>query len=102
MYGAFVHLAHQITCDYDLFEWDCVGKEIEVCGCGAAQCRGRIRGFAFLDAATQRGLLPLAFDQVLDEWHRQNPTVRVACTTVHVAAGSKRVRIFSFVCTFCA
>ncbi len=69
--------AAQITCDYDLFEWDCAGKEIEACGCGAAQCRGRIRGFAFLDEATQRRTLQFACDPVLDEWHRQNPTVRL-------------------------
>jgi len=37
----------QLTCDYDLFDWDSRDKAIMQCGCGAPCCRGCVRGTLF-------------------------------------------------------
>jgi hypothetical protein len=37
----------EITCNYLLFDWDCDGHSFD-CLCGAAECFGRIAGFAGL------------------------------------------------------
>lgn len=38
----------EITCDYNLFEYDCEDKCIEKCLCGSSECIGRVAGFKFL------------------------------------------------------
>jgi hypothetical protein len=42
------HPGEEITCDYDLFEWDARDKGISKCECGAPNCRGAALGFKFL------------------------------------------------------
>jgi len=37
----------QLTCDYDLFDWDARDKAITKCECGAPCCRGSVRGTQF-------------------------------------------------------
>eukprot|EP00808_Paulinella_micropora_P005361 g76174.t1 len=54
----------EITCDYDLFEWDAKDKGIDPCSCGAEQCRGRAIGFYFLPPETQEKLLPYAMPEI--------------------------------------
>lgn len=47
----------EITCDYDLFEYDCSDKFISACGCSEKNCRGKVRGFKWLPLAEQLRLL---------------------------------------------
>eukprot|EP00300_Choanocystis_sp_HF-7_P006344 c1464_g1_i1.p1 GENE.c1464_g1_i1~~c1464_g1_i1.p1 ORF type:complete len:357 (+),score=64.69 c1464_g1_i1:68-1138(+) len=49
-----VHPGDQITCDYNLFEYDSHGKDIEHCMCGAPRCFGSVRGFKYLPRDVQR------------------------------------------------
>ncbi|HEY3358964.1 MAG TPA: SET domain-containing protein-lysine N-methyltransferase [Polyangia bacterium] len=44
----------EITCDYHTTDWELY--EPFTCGCGAAACRGEIRGFKHLGADEQRAL----------------------------------------------
>lgn len=54
-----INKGDEITCDYALFDYECNGHVIEVCGCGSSKCRGSIRGFKNLDIEMQLNLLPL-------------------------------------------
>jgi hypothetical protein len=65
----------QITCDYDLFEFDSRNKSIEKCECGAVTCRGASLGFRFLSTETQLSLLDRAYPEVLNSWLRHHPRV---------------------------
>lgn len=38
----------EISCDYNLFEYDCEDKSIEKCFCDASDCIGRVAGFKYL------------------------------------------------------
>jgi Proteins containing SET domain len=55
----------EITCDYLAFEYDCYGKVIEKCLCGAPQCVGRIAGFRFLSTEQQKARIHIVDDEVL-------------------------------------
>lgn len=49
----------EITCDYELFEWDCKDKGIDACACGTKKCRGRVWGFKHIkDVKLRDELLP--------------------------------------------
>lgn len=58
----------EITCDYNLFEYDCKGKEIEVCQCGAANCIGQIRGFKYLTTDEKKKRLTNVDESVM-QWY---------------------------------
>jgi hypothetical protein len=80
--GTYKTVAHrdmeaneQITCDYDLFEYDSRNKCIEKCECGAATCRGASLGFRFLSAETQLSLLDRVYPEVLTAWLHHHPKV---------------------------
>lgn len=47
----------EITADYDLFDYDCEGKAIDPCRCGAASCRRSVTGFKNLPRALQLALI---------------------------------------------
>ena len=55
----------EITCDYNLFEYDCHGKVIERCGCGSRKCIGRIAGFKYLSVSDQKDRIHLVEPEVL-------------------------------------
>jgi len=55
----------EITCDYNLFEYDCHGKVIDKCLCGSPACIGRISGFRYLSISEQKKRLPLVDREVL-------------------------------------
>jgi hypothetical protein len=63
-----IEVGEEITCDYDLFEWDSRDKGIEKCGCGAAKCRGKALGFKFLDPELQKVMIKSAYEEVTDAW----------------------------------
>lgn len=52
----------EITFDYDTTEWDMASPF--PCGCGAAGCRGTVRGFRWLDAPARERLLPWLADHL--------------------------------------
>lgn len=55
----------EITCDYNLFEYDCHGKEIEECLCGSINCIGRIAGYKYLSTPEKQLRLPSVEIEVL-------------------------------------
>lgn len=61
-----IHPGDEITCDYNLFEYDCHGKEIERCLCGAKNCIGRVAGFKFLSTPDQLARMQLVDIAVLE------------------------------------
>ena len=48
----------EITCDYNLFEFDCAEKTIEQCLCGSPDCIGRVAGFRYLPREQQKAPPP--------------------------------------------
>lgn len=56
----------EITCDYNLFEYDCHGKVIEECLCGSSKCIGRVAGFRYLSVKEQQARLGLVELEVLE------------------------------------
>ena len=64
----------ELTCDYNLFEWDCEDKGIEKCLCGSPDCLGAVRGFKFLPLKTQMEKLGnLSCKAALQAWLEENP-----------------------------
>lgn len=61
-----IHPGDQITCDYNLFEYDCHGKEIEQCLCGSENCIGRIAGFKYLPIPQKKLRLQSVEKEVLE------------------------------------
>jgi len=57
----------EITCDYNVFEYDCKEKGIPKCFCGAPACIGAVRGFRFLTKPQRVARLPFVDDAVLEE-----------------------------------
>ena len=55
----------EITCDYNLFEYDCSGKVIDVCLCGSSLCIGRIAGYRYLSIEEQKKRIGLVDPEVL-------------------------------------
>eukprot|EP00457_Paulinella_chromatophora_P014378 gb/GEZN01014796.1/.p1 GENE.gb/GEZN01014796.1/~~gb/GEZN01014796.1/.p1 ORF type:complete len:279 (+),score=61.34 gb/GEZN01014796.1/:33-839(+) len=66
-----IKAGEEINCDYNLFEWDCKDKGIDVCACKALNCKKVIHGFSNLDLATQKKMLPLAAPEVQEQWRKE-------------------------------
>ena len=47
----------ELTCDYNVFDYECDGHAIDPCGCNAKECRGAVKGFKTLDLRSQIALL---------------------------------------------
>jgi hypothetical protein len=62
-----IEIGDQITCDYDLIEYDCADKGIDCCACGSASCRTKIWGFKHLEEGLKEVMIEYAFDNVLRE-----------------------------------
>jgi hypothetical protein len=62
-----IHPGDEITCDYNLFEYDCEGKVIETCLCGSPACIGRIAGFKYISSEEQKRRIQLVDQEVLLE-----------------------------------
>ena len=61
-----IQAGDEITCDYNLFEYDCHGKTIERCLCGTAKCVGRVAGFRYLSTDKQKDRIELVESEVLE------------------------------------
>jgi len=42
-----IEAGDELTCDYELFDWDCLDKGLTHCMCKAAACRGTISGMRY-------------------------------------------------------
>lgn len=71
----YIAAGEQITCDYDLFEYDSRNKGIEKCECGSNNCRGASLGFSFLSKDLQYSLLSRAYPEVVSSWLLANPNI---------------------------
>jgi hypothetical protein len=70
-----IHPGDQISCDYNLFEYDMAGKEIWLCGCGSERCLGEVRGYKFLPEALQCELVDQVEENVIEWFANDNPRV---------------------------
>jgi hypothetical protein len=68
-----IRAGEQISCDYDLFEWDAKDKGIDQCGCAASICRGPVHGFGALCREVQEARLGVAYATNVIAWTRANP-----------------------------
>jgi hypothetical protein len=87
-----IYPGDEITCDYNLFEYDCHGKVIEVCLCGSVHCIGRVAGFRFLSKDEQKRRIDLVDDEVLESMtaeHLSNKFLYIS----DLACPTDRVRI---------
>lgn len=66
-----IHAGDQITCDYNLFEYDCRDKNIAECHCGSLNCRKEINGFKWLLPDEQIKLLPQVCSNVLEKFLKE-------------------------------
>mmetsp|Transcript_61490 Transcript_61490/g.159650 ORF Transcript_61490/g.159650 Transcript_61490/m.159650 type:complete len:1373 (+) Transcript_61490:69-4187(+) len=60
-----IRAGDELTCDYELFDWDCLDKGMVNCMCKAAACRGAIRGMRYRP-----------FDEVLTQLAAVEPIMR--------------------------
>jgi hypothetical protein len=60
----------EITCDYNVYEYDCVDKTIDVCNCNSKDCVGRVAGFRYLAPEQQRQRIQLVDESVLEAMTR--------------------------------
>lgn len=66
----------QITADYNVFEYDAKGKEIEKCGCGTPVCQGEVRGYKYLSNEEKKKRVGLvSFESVFDWFMKDDKTV---------------------------
>lgn len=60
-----IEAGEEITCDYNLFEYDIDGHEIEQCQCGSPKCLGAIKGFKHLSLAQQRESIATVWEETI-------------------------------------
>jgi len=63
-----INVGDEVTCDYALFDYHCNGHEIEVCACGAANCRGKMMGFKGLPLQTKVDILHMVEEEIKDKF----------------------------------
>ena len=83
-----IALGEQVTCDYDLIEWNCLDKGIDPCKCGEACCRGSALGFQHLPKDQQRRFIGEA-NELWNIWRQHNPDVLLCDLSVP----SEQVRV---------
>ena len=75
-YDAIAHrdivVGDEITCDYATFDYACNGHEIEVCQCGASNCRGQMLGFRSLSLEEQVSIMHLCEAEILDAFFKES------------------------------
>ena len=61
-----IHPGDEITCNYNLYEYDCHDKLIEKCLCGSSNCYGRVAGYKYLPREVQKALIQDVEKDVLE------------------------------------
>lgn len=70
----------EITCDYATFDYECNGHEIEVCYCGASNCRGKMMGFRTLNLEDQVSIMHLCEPEILETFFSERSDVYLICS----------------------
>lgn len=65
-----IEYGEELTSDYNCFEWDCVDKLIDNCGCGAETCKRVIHGFSFLAPADQAKIIASCEPEMASWWYQ--------------------------------
>lgn len=68
-----IQVGEQITCDYNLFDYDCRNKNITECHCGSSLCRNQIFGFKYLPLDEQIRLLPFIDKSIVQQFAADHP-----------------------------
>lgn len=68
-----IETGEQLTCDYNLFDYDCTDKNIVDCHCGSKNCRKSIRGFKWLPLTEQLELLPRIDISIVEQFLDDHP-----------------------------
>ena len=67
-----IEVGDELTADYALFDYECDGHVIEVCGCGAPNCRGEMRGFAHLPIEEKVRVLHMCAPSFVEHFKRES------------------------------
>lgn len=70
-----IHVGDELTCDYATFDYECDGHAIELCQCGAENCRGKMMGFRELSLEEKVEIMPYCEPEILQTFFQQNPDV---------------------------
>lgn len=68
-----IEVGDQITCDYNLFDYDCSDKNIQNCLCGSSNCRKEVKGFRWLPLDEQIRLLPTIDQSIVEQFFLDHP-----------------------------
>jgi len=68
-----INCGDEITCDYNLFDYDCSDKNIYDCCCRTEACRKSIKGFKWLPISEQIGLLPTVDFYIFNQFLQDHP-----------------------------
>jgi SET domain-containing protein len=72
-----IEVGDEITCDYALFDYTCNGHEIDPCLCGAANCRGSMKGFGAMTLQQQVEVLHLCDETIIQQFLIDNKHVTI-------------------------
>lgn len=70
-----INIGDEITCDYNLFDYDCSDKNITNCYCKSPNCRKEIKGFKWLPFDEQIKLLPQIDAYTLNQFLADHPEI---------------------------
>lgn len=68
-----ISIGDEITCDYNLFDYDCTDKNICDCCCRTEACRKTIKGFKWLPLHEQIKLLPEVDAHIFNQFLQDHP-----------------------------
>jgi hypothetical protein len=86
-----IYPGDEITCDYNLFEYDCHGKVIEKCLCGSSKCVGRVAGYKFLSTSEQKARIQLVEQEVLESMSSDPSNKFYFISDLRCALGAVRI-----------
>lgn len=66
----------ELTCDYNLFEYDNTETGFDPCMCGTSACVGKVMGFRHLSLEAQKQRLKDAEPYIIEAWLQENPQWR--------------------------
>jgi len=67
----------QLTCDYNLFDYECCGHQFEECLCGSSLCEKKISGFKNLNFETKLKKLNYVDDYIKDFFIRDDNVILI-------------------------
>jgi hypothetical protein len=70
-----INVGDELTCDYAVFDYECDGHEIAVCGCKSEQCRGSMHGFKNLTFEEKVNIIPYCDREVMIQYSKDDANV---------------------------